>query len=60
LPVADDEGRVGDRFTFVGDRWNEWNLSDWGYVWLPLSFDEESGHPIVTWNDEWSPATWPT
>ena len=60
LPVADDEGRVGDRFIFVGDRWNEWNLSDSGYVWLPLSFDEESGHPIVTWHDEWSPAAWPS
>ena len=23
LPVADDEGRVGDRFIYIGDRWNE-------------------------------------
>jgi hypothetical protein len=51
LPIA---------FIFVGDRWNKWNLSDSGYVWLPLSFDEESSHPIMTWHDEWSPAAWPS
>lgn len=47
---------VGNRFIFAADRWNGNNLSDSRYVWLPLSFDGFTGHPIVRWYDEWNPA----
>ncbi|KAL7533964.1 hypothetical protein ACHAXR_005555 [Thalassiosira sp. AJA248-18] len=57
LPV---NGRKRDgssnRFVFAADRWNEGNLSSSQYVWLPLTFDDESGNPVFEWQVEWSPA----
>ncbi|KAL9184033.1 hypothetical protein ACHAXT_002119 [Thalassiosira profunda] len=53
LPVADE--RYDIRYIFMADRWKEENLSDSRYVWLPLSFDEISGHPTIRWRDKWSP-----
>lgn len=46
----------GDCFVFTADRWNGQNLSDSRYVWLPLTFEEDSGRPIIRWRHEWSPA----
>jgi beta-galactosidase len=60
LPI-NTNGRGGssgdERFMFAADRWNETNLSDSRYVWLPIEFDtdENSGEssPIIQWQDEW-------
>ena len=52
LPVVGDSSD-SERFIFVADRWNEMNLSDSRYVWLPISFEEE--RPTIHWHDEWSP-----
>jgi len=61
LPVSGGGGGSSDHFVFVADRWNEKNLSDSRYIWLPLEFDEENGSPIIQWRDEWSPMNaWPT
>jgi len=54
LPVACDGDSSSDRFIFIADRWNEKNLSDSRYVWLPISFEEE--RPTIHWHDEWSPS----
>lgn len=65
LPLK-SAGSIGndslDRFIFAADRWNEKNLSDSRYVWLPISFDEEHDHPTIHWHEEWNPVTydWPT
>ncbi|KAL7549081.1 hypothetical protein ACHAWF_012352 [Thalassiosira exigua] len=63
VPVRGGEGDEAN-FVFMADRWNENNLSDSRYVWLPLTFDEEEHVPNVKWRDEWSPAlvvdAWPT
>lgn len=48
------------RFMLAADRWVEKNLSDSRYIWLPISFDEDNGNPIIRWRDEWSPGVWPT
>ena len=49
LPVA---GRA-DTFIFMADRWNQWNLPDSRYVWLPLEFSKD-GRPILKWHEHWS------
>jgi beta-xylosidase len=49
LPVV---GRA-DTFIFMADRWNQWNLPDSRYVWLPLKFSE-AGKPILNWHDHWT------
>lgn len=41
-------------FIYAGDRWKPDNLSDSRYVWLPITFEEDTGYPIVRWLDEWS------
>lgn len=55
LPINIDGGDGDERFMFVADRWNEKNLSDSRYVWLPIEFetDENGGGPIIHWQDEW-------
>lgn len=45
----------GDRFLFAADRWDETNLSDSRYVWLPLTFEGGSERPVIRWYDEWRP-----
>lgn len=43
-----------DAFIFMADRWNQWDLADSRYVWLPLSFDP-NGQPIIQWKQSWKP-----
>lgn len=47
LPLLSDP----DRFIFLADRWNRYNLQDSRYVWLPL--DMSTGEPRIEWQDEW-------
>jgi hypothetical protein len=49
LPVT---GRA-DMLIFMADRWNQWDLPDSRYVWLPLEFSAE-GKPVLRWHDKWS------
>jgi len=39
-------------FIFMVDRWNQWDLPDSRYAWLPLEF--EAGKPILRWRESWS------
>lgn len=41
-----------DTFIAMFDRWNQWDLRDSRYIWLPLRF--ENGAPIVEWKENWS------
>ncbi len=47
LPVA---GRP-DAFVYLGDRWDEHDLPDSRYVWLPIRFDGD--RPTIPWRDRW-------
>ncbi len=47
FPVAGKSGT----FIFMADRWNETNLSDSRYVWLPLHIKDN--RPIVQWLPSW-------
>jgi len=49
LPV---QGRA-DTFIFMADRWNQWDLPDSRYVWLPLEFTAD-GKPLLRWHEQWS------
>jgi hypothetical protein len=49
LPV---QGRP-DTLIFMADRWNQWNLPDSRYVWLPVEFPKE-GKPVLKWHEHWS------
>jgi hypothetical protein len=49
LPV---QGRP-DTLIFMADRWNQWNLPDSRYVWLPVEFSKE-GKPVLKWHEHWS------
>ena len=49
LPVAGQP----DKFIFMADRWNQWNLPDSRYVWLPIEFSSD-GRPVLHWRDHWS------
>lgn len=42
-----------DTFIFMADRWNQWDLQDSRYLWLPVKFDAE-GKPTVPWRSRWS------
>ena len=67
LPIGNGGSNGGEeRFLFAADRWNEKNLSDSRYVWLPIEFavteddddeEEEGGggneSPIVHWQEMW-------
>ena len=48
LPI---QGR-DDCFVFLADRWNQWNLPESRYVWLPLEFSS-NGNVTVRWQDTW-------
>lgn len=39
--------KIGDKFTFMADRWNPENLADSRHVWIPIQFDEE-GRPLLS------------
>jgi hypothetical protein len=42
-----------DTLIFMADRWNQWDLPDSRYVWLPLEFNAE-GKPVLQWRERWS------
>jgi hypothetical protein len=48
LPVPGRE----NFFVFLADRWNQWNLPESRYVWLPLEFST-AGDAVLTWHDAW-------
>ena len=50
LPV---QGK-NDAYIFMADRWQQWDLADSRYVWLPMQFDA-SGKPSIPWKEAWSP-----
>lgn len=41
-----------DTYIAMFDRWNQWDLSDSRYIWLPVTFEEDT--PVVQWRDSWS------
>jgi Glycosyl hydrolases family 43 len=49
LPV---QGQTNS-FIFMADRWNQWDLPDSRYVWLPVEFSED-GKPVLHWYNRWS------
>lgn len=40
-------------YIFMADRWNERQLGDSRYVWLPISFDN-NGVPVIEWKEQWT------
>jgi hypothetical protein len=42
-----------DKFIFMADRWNQWNLPDSRYIWLPLEFSKDE-KPLLHWHEQWS------
>jgi hypothetical protein len=48
LPVPNRPGK----FIYMGDRWNDRDLPDSRYVWLPLAVNED-GTVRIDWHDEW-------
>ncbi len=48
LPVQGSE----DSYVFLADRWNQWDLPQSRYVWLPLEFDA-GGTPSLHWRSQW-------
>jgi hypothetical protein len=48
LPIPGRE----DSFVFLADRWNQWDLPESRYVWLPLEF-ASNGNPTLRWHDKW-------
>jgi beta-xylosidase len=49
LPV---QGR-NDTFIFMADRWEQWDLENSRYLWLPLTFDA-AAKPHIHWRARWS------
>jgi beta-xylosidase len=49
LPVA---GQT-NQFIALFDRWQQWDLENSRYVWLPLEFSAD-GKPTLRWQDRWS------
>jgi hypothetical protein len=41
-----------DLFIFMADRWNQWDLPQSRYVWLPLEFST-GAKPILRWQERW-------
>ncbi|WDE95286.1 glycoside hydrolase family 43 protein [Lentisphaera profundi] len=43
-----------DQFIFMSDRWNQDDLGDSRYLWLPVEFDEKNNRfAHVVYHDEW-------
>jgi hypothetical protein len=40
-----------DVFIALFDRWDQWNLANSRYVWLPLQFEQDK--PVVRWFESW-------
>jgi hypothetical protein len=53
LPVAGRPGAV----IFLADRWNQHDLPDSRYVWLPVRW--EAGRPRLRWQDAWDLSVFP-
>lgn len=51
LPVPGKPGH----FIYMGDRWNQQDLADSRYVWLPFAMNRD-GTFEVPWKDAWRPA----
>ncbi|MDL4843160.1 Ig-like domain-containing protein [Aquibacillus rhizosphaerae] len=49
IPVDPENGK----YIYMGDRWNEGNLSDSRYVWLPIEFGQND-QISLKWYDEWN------
>lgn len=49
-------GNKGE-FIFMADVWRPKNPIDARYIWLPVRFDE-SGKPVIEWEDEWNIKFW--
>jgi hypothetical protein len=49
LPV---QGR-DDLCIFMADQWNQWDLPDSRYLWLPIEFNAD-GKPVLSWRERWS------
>ncbi|KAJ7046060.1 glycosyl hydrolase [Mycena alexandri] len=47
-------GTKNTTFIFMGDRWDQNELSDSRYMWLPLLLDEEAGTAGMVWHDVWT------
>lgn len=45
-------GESGDQVIFMADRWNQHDLSDSRYVWLPIH--TEGRFATIEWHDEWT------
>ena len=41
------------QYIYMGDRWNEEDLSQSSYVWLPITFGQE-GKMQIEWVEEWN------
>jgi hypothetical protein len=46
-----------EKFIFMADRWNQWNLPDSRYIWLPLEFSKDE-KPLLHWHEQWSLDDW--
>jgi beta-xylosidase len=42
-----------NQFIAMFDRWQQWDLENSRYVWLPLEFTMD-GKPLLHWRDHWS------
>ncbi|KAJ6611572.1 Arabinanase/levansucrase/invertase [Mycena sp. CBHHK59/15] len=47
-------GTKNTTFIIMGDRWDQDELSDSRYMWLPLVLDEETGAAGMAWRDVWT------
>ena len=48
----------GNRFVYGGDRWNQNDLKDARYIWLPFEMNPD-GTFQIQWRDSWKPADFP-
>ncbi|KAJ7608622.1 galactan 1,3-beta-galactosidase [Mycena polygramma] len=47
-------GSKNTTFIFMGDRWDNNDLPDSRYMWLPLVLDEAKGTAGLVWHDVWT------
>ncbi|HLR68851.1 MAG TPA: family 43 glycosylhydrolase, partial [Virgibacillus sp.] len=48
IPVDPENGK----FIYMGDRWNEGDLKNSRYIWLPMEFGQDD-EIMLEWYDEW-------
>lgn len=44
-----------DAFIALFDRWEQWDLANSRYIWLPVRFDNDK--PVVHWQESWARST---